>query len=110
MSLQSDSRSFIVSMMSREMLIGEMCWNFDCKISHISLAFLPSMAAWCWEATEFLMMFSALLKAARCSRISVDNAVQSAWVVMSVGVKPIDMISSLTKSFVGSGLPVTAQA
>ncbi len=78
MSLQSDSRSFMVSMMSREMLIEELCWTFVCRISHISLASLPSMAAWCYEATEFLMMPSALLRAARCSRISVERAVQSA--------------------------------
>ncbi len=110
MSLQSDSRSFMVSIMSREMFIGEMCWNFVCKISHISLVSLPSMAAWCCEVTEFLMMPSALLRAGRCSRISVEKAVQSAWGMISLGAKPMAMTSSLTDSFVGSGLPVTAQA
>ena len=56
------------------------------------------------------MMPSALLREARCSLISVERAVQSAWAVISVGLKPMAMMSDLTDSFVGSGFPVTAQA
>ncbi len=51
MSLQSDSRSFMVSIMRREMLIRKICCNFVCRISTIYLASLPSMAAWCCGTT-----------------------------------------------------------
>ncbi len=60
------------------------------------------------------MMPSALLRAARCFRISVEKAVQSAWGMISLGAKlramTDSLTDSLTDSFVGSGLPVSFQA
>lgn len=57
-----------------------------------------------------MMMPSTLLKAAWCSWILVERAVQSAWSMILLGVKIMAMTSFLTDFFIGSGFPVTVQA